>query len=52
VTAFDQLGSLDPSGMVIPTTTTRADQVPCQPNQVLALYAAQFNPSPARGNAS
>jgi hypothetical protein len=50
VTAFDQLGSLDPSSMVIPTPTTRADQVPCQPNQVLALYAAQFNPSPAKGN--
>lgn len=48
VTAFDQLGSADdPSTLPIPTSLALVDQVPCAPNQVLALYGGQFNPSPS-----
>lgn len=46
VTAFDQLGmAADPSTLTVPSPTARVDVVHCAPNQVLALYAAQFNPS-------
>jgi hypothetical protein len=52
VTALDQLGPAgDPSTLVVPATTVRVDQVPCASNQVLALYAAQFNPSASTGAA-
>jgi hypothetical protein len=50
VTAFDQLGSADdPSTLVPPATPKRVEQVPCAPTQVLALFSAQFNPSPSTG---
>lgn len=46
VTAFDQLGPADdPSTLVVPGTPVRVEKLPCAPNQVLALYGAQFNPS-------
>jgi predicted phage baseplate assembly protein len=46
VTAFDQLGSADdPSTLSVPATLALVDQVPCAPNQVLALYGGQFNPT-------
>ena len=46
VTAFDQLaGATDPSTLVVPATTDRVEKLPCAPNQVLALYVAQFNTS-------
>lgn len=46
VTAFDQLGAADdPSTLVVPSPPVRVEKLPCAPNQVLALYGAQFNPS-------
>lgn len=48
VTAFDQLGSAG-NPLLALAMADRVDQVPCAPNQVLALYAAQFNPSSSTG---
>ena len=48
VTAFDRLGPADdPSTLNVPANTNRVDQMPCAPNQVLALYAAHFKASPS-----
>jgi hypothetical protein len=48
VTAFDRLGPADdPSALNVPANTVRVDQLPCAPNQVLALYTAHFKASPS-----